>query len=72
MRSRISLIAAAICSIAGLAAAVAIAHIPGKYLDLYFHDRYFPVSKGILHALTLLVMLLPGLAAAMRRGRAPR
>ena len=68
MRSRIRLVVAALGWMAGAAVIVALARMPGRNLDLYFHDRYFVVSKGILYAVVLLLMMLP---PAIRRLRAP-
>ena len=63
--------AAALGWMAGAAIIVALARMPGRAVDIFLNDRYFVVSKGMLYALVLLLMMLPGLAAAIRRWRAP-
>jgi hypothetical protein len=50
-------------------ALVGIAKLPGKSLDLYFSDRYVPVSKTSLAITVILVFVLPLVAVTFRHIR---
>jgi hypothetical protein len=52
-----------------LLALTAIARLPGKNLDLYFRDIYVVFSKTSLDVAVMLVLVLPLLAATIRRLR---
>ena len=48
---------------------VGIARLPGKSLDLYFSDRYVPLSKTSLAITVILVLVLPLVAVTFRHVR---
>jgi hypothetical protein len=53
-------------------ALIGIAKIPGRSLDLYFSDRYVPVSKRSMVMTVTVVLVMPLAAATIRHLRSPR
>jgi hypothetical protein len=47
-------------------ALIRIVRLPGKNLDLYFHDRYVPVPKNLLVTSVILALVLPLIALTVR------
>jgi hypothetical protein len=58
-------------SIVAVLALGGIASIPGNNLDLYFSDRYVPISKISLAAAVMVGLVLPLLVATIRHLRPP-